>query len=427
MAYNAIVARIKTKPHPNADRIQLGDILGSQIVTSLDTKDGELGIYFPVDGILSVDFADRNGLLNASARERLGLAPSDKVGFFDHHRRVRAQKFRGEKSEGIWLPLSCLDSYLLSYHGAVIYPDTLVTEGYQFDAIEGQQICEKWVSRARVKGPAIHLKKKRDQLIGFPKHMDTEQWRYMWQQIPTGSLLTISEKLHGTSHRLGVIQHERGWIRRLLNLAPVWSRVDGSRNVVLTEHSGRASYYGTDQFRFRATPQAGRKGEVLFGEIVGYVDASTPIMPMVGVDKKELPEIYARYGDKMHYRYSQHSGQAEFFVYRIVQFNDDGDGVELSDTQMRRRAHQLGYRCPPLLGQWMYEPDRPGFDANFLVESLTEGESLLDQTHIREGVVVRVDTPDGHTYFLKNKSFAFKVLEGIIKSVEGYEDVEESA
>jgi 5-bromo-4-chloroindolyl phosphate hydrolysis protein len=38
-----------------------------------------------------------------------------------------------------------------------------------------------------------------------------------------------------------------------------------------------------------------------------------------------------------------------------------------------------------------------------------------------------VDTNDGHTKFYKNKSFFFKVLEGIAKIDDQYQDVEENA
>ena len=53
MSYTAIITRIKTRPHSNADRLQLGTCLGNQVVVGLDTKDGELGIYFSTDGQLS--------------------------------------------------------------------------------------------------------------------------------------------------------------------------------------------------------------------------------------------------------------------------------------------------------------------------------------------------------------------------------------
>lgn len=56
MAYNAIITTITTKPHPNADRIQLGLVLGNQVIVGLNVKDGDRGVYFPPDGIISGQF-----------------------------------------------------------------------------------------------------------------------------------------------------------------------------------------------------------------------------------------------------------------------------------------------------------------------------------------------------------------------------------
>lgn len=61
-----------------------------------------------------------------------------------------------------------------------------------------------------------------------------------------------------------------------------------------------------------------------------------------------------------------------------------------------------------------------------MVEQWSDGASIVDPGHIREGVVVRVDSPSG-TYYLKNKSFALKLIEGIIKSDDSVVDMEEAS
>jgi hypothetical protein len=59
---------------------------------------------------------------------------------------------------------------------------------------------------------------------------------------------------------------------------------------------------------------------------------------------------------------------------------------------------------------------------------LTEDRvSVLDDRHISEGCVVRVDAKNGQTYFLKSKAYLFKLFEGIVKEKDDYVDVEESA
>ncbi len=53
-----------------------------------------------------------------------------------------------------------------------------------------------------------------------------------------------------------------------------------------------------------------------------------------------------------------------------------------------------------------------------------ENPSVLDSNHIREGVCVRIEH-EGKTTILKNKSFEFYVLEGVLKD-EGVADMEEA-
>lgn len=414
--YQAIIARIKTRPHPNADRIQLADVCGTTVVVGLDQKDGDLGVYFPSDGVLSHEFCVANNLYNKSARQKLGLSDAP-VGFFDHHRRVRTQKFRGEKSDGFWLPITCLD-YL--YGGPGFYA---VSEGDMFDTVQGRQVCEKWTTRKPGASNTPSNRRKLE-LLAFPKHMDTEQWDYYWKDIPDGSLLTITEKIHGTSHRVGLVKAPKKWWQFW---RPAYQTIHGSRNVVLTEHSGRTSFYGSDEFRYKAvgSPQL-RKGEVLYGEIVGFTGPGQPIMPPHTVDPKELPTVAQEFGRTVEYRYGQPDGHAKFILYRIVQFNEDGHGTELSYPQVVRRAKDLGYDVVPLHSATFLYPDV----AATLVESLVGDvfkPSIYASNQMAEGVVIRVDTPDGHTRFLKKKSFAFKLLEGIIKSSESYEDLEENS
>lgn len=420
--YQAIIARIKTKPHPNADRIQLADVCGTTVVVGLNHQDGELGVYFPSDGVLSHEFCLANNLYSKSARQKLGLGDGP-IGFFDHHRRVRTQGFRGQKSDGFWLSLGALEPW-----APEDYSDLLI-EGTMFDTLNGHQLCSKWTTR-QVGAANTPSNRRNKELLAFPKHMDTEQWDYYWKDIPDGSLLTITEKIHGTSHRVGLVQAAKAPWWRFWNTRPDYQIVHGSRNVVLTQHSGRTSYYGSDEFRYKAvgTPNL-RKGEVVYGEIVGFVAASSSIMPAHAVDRKELPTVYEAFGPNVQYHYGQADGHAKFIVYRIVQFNEDGEGTELSHPQVVRRATALGYDVVPHHNTHVWS-DKEYEQSTTLVQYLVGDifkPSLVAPNQMAEGVVIRVDTPDGHTRFLKKKSYAFKLLEGIIKSDESYADIEENA
>jgi hypothetical protein len=433
MAYQAIVARLtNVRKHPNADRLQLATVVGNQVVIGLDHEEGELGVYFPTDGQLSHEMCYENDLYNVPEANKNPVK-----GYMDTaKRRVRSQKFRGEASDGLWLPLTSL----------MWYAD--INQYREGDLINSELVCNKYITNAtRVAGVTNKLKVHKGEALMFPKHYDTENFQYYWQDIPEGSIIYLTEKLHGTSGRLGHVKIEPvGWYEKLLRWITGkdrWAYLNGSRNVIIGETSGNG-FYGDDSFRLEATKNISlRKGETIYFELVGDVRPGTPIMPPVSVPK-ELSDTRKQYGPIISYTYGCNSGECKLFVYRIVQFNEDGQATELSWPQVKRRCREIGLQhVPELTFRPDYDCEMNGFiwpegpyegyeydprqDAKETIDRLCDGPSTLDSTHLREGVCVRVETSDGRIYCLKNKSFAFKVLEGIIKLDDSYVDLEESA
>jgi hypothetical protein len=426
MSYHAIVTRIKTRPHPNADKLQLGTAAGNQVVVGLDTQDGELGVYFNTDGQLSEPFVEANNLYSKSAMDKLGLAYAEdhKFGFFSERRRVRAQSFRGEKSDGFWVPLS--------YFEFTGHDLSTLNEGDQFTSLGPYEICNKYYTPATQRLFSGQQKTRRDN-PNFHKHVDTKQLRFFIEDIKPGSLITITEKLHGTSGRLGNVLDEykptfrdKAWGFATRLLYGEWATYEdytvlhGSRNVLIVED--KPGFYGTHDFRHNVVDGiVPRKGEILYYEIVGYVAGDQPIMGAQPIVDKELQKLY---GSHMLYKYGQLEGTHKAYVYRSTVQDEDGHIVERSHAQTAARALELGLDAVPMFSQFVYDGDVEKL--RVLVESLTDGPSTLDPSHIREGVVVRVDYGN-ETHFYKNKSHAFGVLEGYIKDRDDYVDTEEAA
>ena len=104
MAYQAIVTRLRNvRPHSNADKVKLATCCGNQVVIGLDNNEGDIGCFFPSDGQLSHEFCSANNLYRDAG---LNADKTAKPGMFDDNRRVRAQKFRGEQSDGFWVPIA---------------------------------------------------------------------------------------------------------------------------------------------------------------------------------------------------------------------------------------------------------------------------------------------------------------------------------
>jgi RNA ligase-like protein len=425
MSYAAIVSRVHTRPHPNADRLKLGLCVGNQVIVGLDTQDEELGVYFPSDGQLSEQFCLAHNLYSESARLKLGLPITDvSFGFFSERRRVRAQSFRGQKSDGFWMPLTCLQ-----FTGGDIGG---LREGDTLDTFNGVPICNKYFTPATVRAQGKVGRKQRENMC-FPKHDVTKQFKHVSELIPKDAVYYITEKLHGTSGRYGLVLDYVQlpvWKRLVNKVYPVfpereYAYLNGSKNVILEKTTG-PGYYGTNEFRYKAIEGVTLySGEILYFEIVGYVNETTPIMPPHPV-KDEVKSLRKQYGDTINYTYGCQPGQCDIYVYKIVRMNEDGVGIDLSWPQVVGRCRELGLKTVPLLASAIGSPelDPEGKALREAIDRETEGPSVVDKSHIREGCVLRVESPEGITY-VKNKSWVFKFLEGIIKDADDYIDIEE--
>lgn len=439
--YKAIVTRIEVTPHPNADLIAVGHVAGHTIVVSKTTNSGDLGIFFPSDGQLSHDFCNANDLYPrvTEAGERAG-------GFFDpKNRRVRAQSFRGVKSEGFWIPIESLRKLYVEEDKltAFLLAVTSLKEGDTFDELGGIRICEKYYTPAtqRMRQGGGGGDRIRVEHPLFLKHVDTEQLKYGISSIPKGSIITITEKLHGTSGRYTYLKEEdkapafSGISKYLYKLA-IWllgvlgikdnlifskmSLIIGSRNVQLqgkTADSYRTVF--SENLRGKL-----HENEIVYGEFVGWGAPESPIMGRHFTDKLKDPKFQKQYGKVIIYSYGcspEHPW--DFYTYRIARVSEDGSLVELSFPQLKARSKELDLKVVPEFDTFMYDGSRESLEQR--IDPFIEGSSTLDEKHIREGIVIRVDSPDGRTKFLKEKSFAFKVLEGIAKDDADYVDTEE--
>lgn len=422
MSYTAIISRISTRPHPNADRLLLGTVVGgNQVVVSTATQSGQLGIFFPTDGQLSEGMCKANSLYTKGACAKLGLDPVlYGGGFFDLNRRVRAQTFRGERSDGLWVPL-----HYLEWAGSTWN----LVEGDQLTEFGGQPICNKYMTKATQHATKASRQGKRGATPMFPKQIDTAQYRFYSDAIPPDAIVYITEKLHGTSGRYGLVLDEIAlptWKQQLNRLWPIfptrqWRYLNGSRNVILEQTDG-AGYYGTNDFRYTAVEGLQlRKGETIYFELVGWVGDAL-IMGAQNVVGSGLDQAFVdRWPAVMSYTYGCPQGTTRLYVYRIQQANEDGAAVELSWMQVVQRCGELGLKTVPELDR-----HEGAYITKEYVTFLAQGPSSLDERHIREGVVLRIESDRG-TQWLKHKSFEFGVLEGYLKVKDEYVDREEIA
>ena len=472
-----ITALTNVRKHPNADRLLLADVFGNTVCVSTDYSEGMVGVYFPTDGQLSVEFAEKNNLVRKKddAGNNIG-------GYMDPDKRnVTAIRLRGEKSDGLFLPLSAFN-YCYAHGDASIE----LRVGDVIDGlVNGHEICCKYIPRSNARrGTVTEGNRTRNKKVAtaplFKEHADTEQLAYNLGAFKTGDEIEITLKMHGTSQRTGYLPVFKGYKRTFMDWLcrrqgkPVydWGYVSGTRRVVLENYEG--GFYGNNEFREQHSKIfEGKlwKGETVYYEVVGFTTSGAPIMSSASNSKLQDKEFIKQYGKETVFSYGCSPNgkktmygrddlgmfqmecdypQSDVYVYRMTMTNEDGDVVEYTPDFMRYRCEQMGIKTVqvfykgiiPEYEDIMYvdknENDMPdegeityvkpidvGEWVMKMAEQFYDGPDPVGKTHVREGVVVRIiNRPKFAAY--KHKNFSFKVLEGIAKVDAEAPDMEEA-
>ena len=196
--YTGFVVKIDNlQKHSNADRLQITKIFGDSIIVDLNVKIGDIGIYFPIGGQLSAEFCDANHLCRKNSQ---GFADT---GYLDGDKRnIKAIRLRGEKSEGLYLPISCVEYLGVSFTEKDI--------GTTISTLNGIEICKKYIPKGSHRrggnGSFVRpLISKAEIAPLFAEHVDTEQLAYNLNAFKLGDLIDITCKMHGTSQRTGYL------------------------------------------------------------------------------------------------------------------------------------------------------------------------------------------------------------------------------
>ena len=425
------------RKHSNADRLQVLTVFGNDTCVGLDVKVGDIGIYFPTDLQLSVEYANTNNLVR-----KKDDAGNNVGGYMDPAKRnVKTIRLRGEVSDGIYMPLDSL-----AFTGVDL---NTLTVGTTIDVVNGVEICKKYIPRrANRNGAAVGQgnrtrKKKTPVAPLFAEHADTEQLAYNLSAFKPGDEIEITLKMHGTSQRTGYLPVLKGYKKGFWDYffgregKPVydWGYVSGTRRVVLEDYEG--GFYGDNHFReqhskiFEGKLQ---KGECVYYEVVGFTSSGAPIMGD-GKNAKVGPEFVKQYGETTTFSYgcspagydqdewcdNEHFKkvpQSDIYVYRMTMTNEDGFVVEYTPDFMRYRCEQMGVKTVPVFDKITVpgghlDYDTAGAWVTAQAEKYYAGPDPIGKTHTREGVVVRIiNRPKFCAY--KHKNTEFKILSGII-------------
>lgn len=454
------------RKHENADKLQIATFFGNDTVVDLNVHVGDFGVYFPVDLQLSEEYCEKNNLVRKKDENGNSIG-----GFLDPDKRnIKAIKLRGEKSDGLFMPLDSfaycwdLDKEEVPEGCEIVIPMGL---GEQITILNGHEICKKYIPKRQNRQGGYSTgnktrKVKIDYAPLFAEHADTEQLAYNHGAFKWGDHVKISLKMHGTSQRTGYLPVYKGNKKTLWEKitkkpgTPVYEYdyVSGTRRVVMEDFEGGNSFYGSNEFReqhHNAFVGKLNKGETVYYEVVGFTHTGTPIMAD-GSNKGLDKEFIKMYGDTTRFSYGcspngvgyyldeEHNQIgidnalpiSDLYVYRMTMTNEDGFVVEYPPDFVAYRCEQMGVKMVQEFADFILDPieqeysDRtPGEIVQDVAEKYYDGPDPVGKTHVREGIVARiVNRPKFCAY--KHKNFSFKVIEGIAKDVATAPDMEEA-
>lgn len=456
-------------PHPNADRLQIAVIQGNSVIVSLDAKEGDVYVYFPLECAINKEFLSWGN----SFSDKSMNADKEVVGFFNSKGRVRAVKLRSVPSMGYALPFDKFCDWLKEKTGkSVDFKEDLINK--EFDSYGDILVCEKYVNPVAL-SKQNKEKKNQKKVVREPKvvdsqfhfHINTPQLRKLINNISPNDYIAITRKLHGTSwvaarllcnKRLTWREHlleEFGvdintseydllwasrkvlkngyrevdiwrYVRELKKKifkngifgTGVWEDIREIKRKIFEDtfpNSMKNHFYSYDLWEDIAkSVEYGIQDSItLYGESVGYTKTGSFIQN--GYD----------YGCK--------PGTFKTYIYRITTTNQSGQVYEFSHNQVKDYCEKFGLTMVPELyygkAKDLY-PDlsvKEHWHENFLqrlIEDYLEKDCDLckSQKVPDEGICLRKDIFDIEVYKLKS----FKFLEWETKQLddENYLDME---
>jgi len=369
--YAARVLRVNSLVElPGLDNLRGVPVDGFMALVSKDTPVGSLVVAFVAESQLSDEFLSQHNLYRHSEKN----ADPTQKGYIEDNRRVRAVKFRGHMSSALVMPASELG--IGDEH-----------EGALFDTIDGVQISQKYVVRtagatnAHAKAEAKAFKRVDKTML--PEHIDTENYWRNKHLIPDDAFVTVTQKIHGTSIRIGntIVRRQLKWWERLLVKAGVkiadtdYDVVFGSRKVIKDAHNPDQNHFYAEDIWTREGEKYAHlipKNVIVYGELIGWVGENSPIQGG--------------------YTYNVPNGEAHLYVYRVAVVTADGHLFDLSWQGVKDFCTERGLKHVPELwsGQHRdFDPDE-WIDKAFFPEYL-QAVPLSKDSPCDEGVVVRWD------------------------------------
>lgn len=326
-------------PHPNANRMKIAQVGGYKVCVGIDEPIGRY-IYFPVNSEINPNLLSYCNLYRHSEKN----ANTEKAGFFNDNGRVTAIKLRGFPSEGFLLPYKQFENFIVDTFNLKISD---IENNTDFDiAVEKDKefwVCKKYIVVHYISQEQSKSNKRQKRTARFNKVIDTQfHFHYdtvriqndKWAIAPD-DLISITEKIHGTSgisayvlckKKPTLVNRIKGWFG---NPNIEYDYLYASRSVIKNaiETTNPGGYYNCDIWAEAdkiIRPHL-QKGMTVYYEIVGFLPTGKYIQKNYDYGCV-FPEANEPFTHEKHFKVR---------VYRITITNIDGYVHEFSAKEVQ--------------------------------------------------------------------------------------------
>lgn len=375
---------------------------GFQALVSKDVQVGDILVVFPAESQIEDWFLHKFNLYRHSDKN----FDQGSSGYIEDNRRVRAIRLRGYHSNALAMD-------------AAVIGATKADVGTLFDTVNGVLLSQKYEVATKGGSNAKSAQEKAWKRVDstfLPEHIDTENYWRNAHNIGPDEFVTVTQKIHGTSIRIGntIVKRKPTWKDKIASFfgVPVsltgYDVVFGSRKVIKdVNNPNQNHFYSTDIWSEEGAKYADLipQNVVVYGELIGWTKDGSPI--------------------QKGYTYNVPKGEAHLYVYRVAVISNDGHMYDLSWNGVKQFAFERGLNVVPELWSGKHEEfvaddwiDIRFADEYMYDEQITDpiqdprigyayptALPLSDKKTVDEGVVVRKEgiVP----YVLKAKSPIF--------------------
>lgn len=363
----------KILKHPNADRLEIAEIKGWQVVCQKDIyKEGDLVIYFEIDSVLPEDVEDI--IFGKDAKIKLSKS------------RVKTIRIRQMYSQGLICPIVLLQERITKkIKEGIDISDDLGVKKYEEPISKSSKMYVQPIKK-KYENPNFHKVRKPQNIKNF-------------KDLFIGKEVSVTEKVHGTSVVIEYVKRPSATFMDKLNIFIFGKYEFCYRSMSVQLQKRKSIWQGILKKIFRK-PDTGFYEKEIGKDVYSEAVKNYKLKDILDQGYGITGEIYGD-GIQKNYSYSLKTGERKLICYGVRK-----DGINVQFKEAKQYCEKIGLQYVPVLFE--------GILTEEILSGCTNGKSKLDDKTIKEGCVVELTNQENSSivilksiseaYLLKNEN-----------------------